>query len=72
MKCLQDKVTGKVTRVSDKDAIKKVASGKYEFVAKHIWKEKTRKISELKVDAVETATEVKVHGLKAKDRKKQK
>ena len=67
MKCIKEIGTGKVLRVKDADASIKVDTGKFAYCPKSEWKAQTRKPVETEV----TEKTEKVHGLKAKDRKKQ-
>ena len=38
MKCIKNKETGKVKRVSDLKAMKSVINGPWTYVPKHLWK----------------------------------
>jgi hypothetical protein len=68
MKCIKEVGTGKVLRVKDADARTKVGTGKFAYCPKSEWKAQTRK-TEVTVVAETDETEVKVHGLKAKERR---
>lgn len=42
MKCVKNVLTRKIDRIDDKQAAKLVASGKYVYVAKNLWKKAGR------------------------------
>lgn len=42
-KCIRNKVTKNITRVSDEDAAKNIKTGKYEYCSKTEWKNSGRK-----------------------------
>lgn len=71
MKCIVSQSGKTIERVKDDVAKTKVDSGKWNYTNKADWKQRVRNKSTAEVS---TDTEVveKVHGLKAKDRKKQK
>ena len=74
MKCIMSKSGKTIERVKDETARQKVSTGNWSYVAKEVWKKATRKeetvVDAGKVDETETVVEQKVHGLKAKDRRK--
>ena len=71
MKCIESVYGKTIDRVKDDVARTKVATGKWSFCSKTKWKQLVRKIEVSDVEVVEStdASDVKTHGLKAKDRK---
>ena len=71
MKCIISKSGKTIDRVKDEVASKKVNTGNWAYCAKELWKQRVRNKSTMEVEEVSPETETeKVHGLKAKDRKK--
>ena len=73
MKCIMSKSGKTIDRVKDDVARQKVSTGAWSYTSKENWKNATRKVEVVDAGIVdETTTDVvaKVHGLKAKDRKK--
>ena len=74
MKCIMSKSGKTIDRVKDDVARQKVSTGAWSYTSKESWKKSTRKVEVVDSGIVdETSTEsvdVKVHGLKAKDRRK--
>ncbi len=70
MKCI--KSGDKIDRVKDEVARDKVATGKWAYTSKKDWKQRVRNKSTMEVSTdAPVEDEEKVHGLKAKDRRKQ-
>ena len=76
MKCIMSKSGKTIDRVKDDVARQKVSTGAWSYTSKESWKNATRKVEVVDAGSVdETSTVVvdeKVHGLKAKDRRKEK
>lgn len=68
MKCIISKSKETIDRVKNEVADKKVSSGNWNYCPKELWKQRVRNKSTMAV--VESSNDEKVHGLKAKDRKK--
>ncbi len=72
MKCIKSSSGKTIERVKDDVAVKKVATGNWSYTSKADWKQRVRNKSTMEVKTEEPVEgETKVHGLKAKDRKKQ-
>lgn len=72
MKCIMSKSGKTIDRVKDDVARQKVSTGAWSYTSKENWKKTSRKVEVVDagiVDETDSSTE-KVHGLKAKDRKK--
>ena len=74
MKCIMSKSGKTIDRVKDDVARQKVSTGAWSYTSKESWKKSTRKVEVVDAGSVdETSTDSvdeKVHGLKAKDRRK--
>lgn len=73
MKCIISKSGKTIDRVKDEVARQKVSTGAWSYTSKENWKKTSRKVEVVDAGTVdETTTDVvdKVHGLKAKERKK--
>ncbi len=72
MKCIMSKSGKTIDRVKDDVARQKVSTGAWSYTSKENWKKTVRKVEVVDagiVDETDSSIE-KVHGLKAKDRKK--
>lgn len=69
MKCIISKSGKTIERVKNEVAHQKVNSGNWNYCSKEVWKQRIRNKSTMEVEVAEESAE-KVHGLKAKDRKK--
>ncbi len=69
MKCIKNKKTGEIERVTDKEAYNKVGSA-WSYVAKTEWKAVTRKVKVNEV--VETKSEVESETIAEKQLKRKK
>ena len=72
MKCIVSKSGKTIERVKDEVARTKVETGNWNYTSKSDWKQRVRNKSTMvtPITDVDTVDE-KVHGLKAKDRRKQ-
>jgi hypothetical protein len=72
MKCIMKISDGSITRIADEAAKKKVESGAFKYVPKSEWKalKEPVVIDSETVDENVSTNDEKVHGLKAKDRRK--
>ena len=76
MKCIKSKSGKTIDRVKDEVARNKVATGSWDYCPKSEWKATRKPTQEVVVGVDEgiaggdITVETKVHGLKAKDRKK--
>ena len=72
MKCIVSKSGKTIERVKDDVAKTKVDSGKWSYTSKADWKQRVRNKSTMEVSTDADQVDDKVHGLKAKDRRKSK